>query len=81
VLLATSAVAGGVLAGNTSKQVYFGSGPTGSGVFPNGTAAYLWTAARVSFDNGAILSVINGLGSLMYYAGLGRLDASLAQLL
>jgi drug/metabolite transporter (DMT)-like permease len=25
--------------------------------------------------------VINGLGSLMYYAGLGRLDASLAQLL
>ncbi len=25
--------------------------------------------------------IINGLGSLMYYAGLGRLDASLAQLL
>src|SRR4029079_17730807 len=37
VLLATSMVAGGVLAGNTSKQVYFGSGPTGSGVFPAGT--------------------------------------------
>ena len=36
-LLATSAVAGGVLAGNTSKLVYFGSGPTGSGVFPPGT--------------------------------------------
>ena len=36
-LLATSMVAGGVLAGNTSKQVYFGSGPTGSGVFPDGT--------------------------------------------
>lgn len=25
--------------------------------------------------------VINGIGSLMYYSGLGRLDASLAQLL
>jgi predicted dehydrogenase len=32
------------------------------GVFPNGQAAYLWTAARVGFDNGAVLSVINGLG-------------------
>ena len=32
------------------------------GVFPNGQAAYLWTAARVGFNNGAILSVINGLG-------------------
>jgi drug/metabolite transporter (DMT)-like permease len=28
-----------------------------------------------------VAGVINGLGSLMYYAGLGRLDASLAQLL
>jgi len=37
VLLATSMVAGGVLAGNTSKQIYFGSGPTGTGAFPNGT--------------------------------------------
>jgi predicted dehydrogenase len=32
------------------------------GNFPNGKPAYLWTAARVGFDNGAALSVINGLG-------------------
>ena len=37
-LLATSVLAGGVLAGNTSKQVYFGSGPTGTGAFPDGTS-------------------------------------------
>ena len=29
---------GTALAGNTSKQVYFGSGPTGTGVFPDGTS-------------------------------------------
>jgi hypothetical protein len=29
---------GTALAGNTSKQVYLGSGPTGSGVFPDGTS-------------------------------------------
>ena len=32
------------------------------GKFPNGKVAYLWSAGRVVFDNGAILSVINGLG-------------------
>ena len=32
------------------------------GTFPNGKPAYLWTAARVVFDNGGILSLINGLG-------------------
>ena len=32
------------------------------GTFPNGKPAYLWTAARVVFDNGGVLSVINGLG-------------------
>ena len=32
------------------------------GTFPNGNPAYLWTAARVVFDNGGVLSVINGLG-------------------
>jgi predicted dehydrogenase len=32
------------------------------GTFPNGKAAYLWTAARVGFDNGALLNIINGLG-------------------
>src|SRR5687768_521452 len=37
-ILLLSAFGGLVLAGNTSKQVYFGSGPTGSGVFPAGTS-------------------------------------------
>jgi predicted dehydrogenase len=32
------------------------------GNFPNGNAAWMWSAARVVFDNGGILSVINGLG-------------------
>ena len=32
------------------------------GAFPNGNPAYLWTAARVVFENGGVLSVINGLG-------------------
>lgn len=32
------------------------------GTFPNGNPAYLWTAARVGFENGAVLSVVNGLG-------------------
>jgi predicted dehydrogenase len=32
------------------------------GTFPNGNAAYMWSAARVVFENGGILSVINGLG-------------------
>ena len=32
------------------------------GTFPNGSAAYLWSAAHVTFENGGILSVINGLG-------------------
>jgi hypothetical protein len=36
-ILLLSAFGGSVLAGNTSKLVYFGSGPTGSGVFPPGT--------------------------------------------
>jgi hypothetical protein len=37
-ILLLSAFGGSVLAGNTSKLVYFGSGPTGSGVFPAGTS-------------------------------------------
>ena len=36
-LMLMTAFGGEVLAGNTSKQVYFGSGPTGSGGFPDGT--------------------------------------------
>jgi predicted dehydrogenase len=32
------------------------------GKFPNGNVGYLWSAGRVVFDNGAILSVVNGLG-------------------
>ncbi len=32
------------------------------GKFPNGNVAYMWSAARVAFENGGILSVINGLG-------------------
>ena len=32
------------------------------GTFPNGKPAYLWTAARVVFQNGGVMSVINGLG-------------------
>jgi len=30
--------------------------------FPNGKTGYLWSAGRVRFENGALLSVINGLG-------------------
>ena len=33
-----------------------------TGAFPNGNQAFMWSAARVTFDNGGILSVINGLG-------------------
>lgn len=32
------------------------------GKFPNGNVGYLWSAGRVVFENGGILSVINGLG-------------------
>jgi predicted dehydrogenase len=32
------------------------------GKFPNGKDAYLWTASRVVFDNGGVLSLVNGLG-------------------
>jgi D-galacturonate reductase len=32
------------------------------GPFPNGKLAYLWTAGHVVWENGAILSVVNGLG-------------------
>ncbi|MBT3273496.1 MAG: Gfo/Idh/MocA family oxidoreductase, partial [Spirochaetales bacterium] len=30
--------------------------------FPNGNDAYMWANGRVKFENGALLSVINGLG-------------------
>lgn len=32
------------------------------GKFPNGNTGYMWTDARVIFENGALLSVVNGLG-------------------
>lgn len=32
------------------------------GTFPNGQAGYLWSSARVAFENGAVLGVLNGLG-------------------
>ncbi len=32
------------------------------GKFPNGNEAYMWSAAQVAFENGGVLSVINGLG-------------------
>jgi len=32
------------------------------GTFPNGNVGYLWSAGQVVWENGAILSVINGLG-------------------
>jgi D-galacturonate reductase len=32
------------------------------GRFPNGNEAYMWSHARVTWENGAILSVVNGLG-------------------
>jgi predicted dehydrogenase len=32
------------------------------GRFPNGNEAYLWSHGRVKWENGALLSVINGLG-------------------
>ena len=32
------------------------------GAFPNGNAAYMWSAGRVVFEGGGVLSVINGLG-------------------
>ncbi|MEX2213947.1 MAG: Gfo/Idh/MocA family oxidoreductase [Phycisphaeraceae bacterium] len=50
--------------------VYFITGlrPTGvsvrgvEGTFPNGNRATMWSAGHVTFENGGILSVINGLG-------------------
>jgi predicted dehydrogenase len=32
------------------------------GRFPNGNQAFLWSHGRVTWENGALLSVINGLG-------------------
>lgn len=32
------------------------------GRFPNGNPAFLWSHGRVMFENGALLSVVNGLG-------------------
>ena len=32
------------------------------GTFPNGNVGYMWSQARVVFENEAVLSVINGLG-------------------
>ena len=32
------------------------------GKFPNGNEAYLWSHGRVTWENGALLSVVNGLG-------------------
>jgi D-galacturonate reductase len=32
------------------------------GTFPNGNEGYLWSAGHVKFENGGLLSVINGLG-------------------
>lgn len=32
------------------------------GVFPNGKEGYMWAHGRVKFENGALLSVIDGLG-------------------
>ena len=32
------------------------------GTFPNGNEGYLWSAGHVTFENGGLLSVINGLG-------------------
>jgi len=51
-------------------QVYFITGlrPTEvsvvgvEGKFPNGKSGYMWSNGRVTFENGGVLSVINGLG-------------------
>ncbi len=51
-------------------QVYYITGlkPAGvsvsgiKGTFPNGKDGYMWSHGRVIFENGGILSVINGLG-------------------
>ena len=32
------------------------------GRFPNGNEGYMWSNGRVSFENGALLSVTDGLG-------------------
>jgi D-galacturonate reductase len=32
------------------------------GAFPNGNVGYLWSSARVRYENGAMLTVTNGLG-------------------
>lgn len=33
-----------------------------SGTFPNGNEGYMWTNGRIVYENGGILSIINGLG-------------------
>jgi hypothetical protein len=33
-----------------------------AGVFPNGNKAYMWANGRIRFENGALLTVTNGLG-------------------
>ena len=51
-------------------QVYFITGlrPTAvsvegvEGTFPNGNVGYMWASGRVTFENGALLSVATGLG-------------------
>jgi D-galacturonate reductase len=55
-----------------------------TGRFPNGSTGYMWSAARVGWENGALLSVTNGLGypddaagannqgMLLYCEGNGR---------
>jgi D-galacturonate reductase len=54
------------------------------GKFPNGNEAFMWSHARVTWENGALLSVINGLGypdaaagsndqaMVMYFEGNGQ---------
>jgi len=37
--------------------------------FPNGNEGYLWVNGRIKFDNGALLSVSNGLGYPNHAAG------------
>jgi D-galacturonate reductase len=39
------------------------------GKFPNGNEAYMWTSGRVTFENGALLGVMNGLGYPDHGAG------------
>ncbi len=39
------------------------------GKFPNGNEAFMWSHARVTWENGALLSVLNGLGYPDHAAG------------